>query len=118
MPPFAPLSAPVLFGLVGGVLLVVGCTGLLFAKRRSDPIPTSSEMKLMDYAFIVVLDIVALTGLLMLFLRGTAFMPVIFALHLGAIAAFFVTAPYGKFVHFVYRYLALVKMYVDRKAAS
>lgn len=29
--------------------------------------------------------------------------------HLGVLAGFFATAPYGKFVHFVYRYLALVR---------
>jgi len=30
-------------------------------------------------------------------------------MHLGLVAALFITAPYGKFVHLVYRFLALVK---------
>jgi citrate/tricarballylate utilization protein len=35
-------------------------------------------------------------------------------LHLALIAALFITAPYGKFVHAVYRVLALVKYYVEQ----
>jgi citrate/tricarballylate utilization protein len=34
-------------------------------------------------------------------------------LHLACIAALFVTAPYGKFVHAVYRTLALVRYEIE-----
>ena len=107
-----------LIGIAGNLLLVLGSTGLLFAKRRTDPNPTSPGMKTMDYIFIASLDVVALTGLLTVALRGTAALPIVFAIHLGAIAAFFISAPYGKFVHFVFRYLALVKMHADQKAEA
>ncbi len=34
--------------------------------------------------------------------------------HLGLVAALYVTAPYGKFVHFLYRYLALVRNRIEQ----
>ena len=34
-------------------------------------------------------------------------MPVLLAIHLGVVLALFLTLPYGKFVHGIYRYLAL-----------
>jgi hypothetical protein len=53
--------------------------------------------------------VVALTGLLLLALRSTSVMGLFLAIHLGAVAGFFVTVPYGKPVHAVYRYLALIE---------
>ena len=35
--------------------------------------------------------------------------PLTLALHLGVVLALFVTLPYGKFVHGIYRYLALAR---------
>jgi citrate/tricarballylate utilization protein len=36
-------------------------------------------------------------------------MGVLLDIHLGTVAALFVTLPYGKFAHAVYRYAALVR---------
>jgi len=109
LPPYDIVSAPVLFGIAGGILMVVGCTGLLVLKPQSDPIPTSDRMKAMDYAFLVSLNLAAITGLLTLVLRSSSLMGLVFSIHLAVLAGLFVTAPYGKLVHFVYRFLALVK---------
>ena len=109
MPPFPLWSLPVLFGTAGGVLLIAGTTGLVLLKVRSDPAPASSVMTGMDYTFLVLLDLVAITGMLLLILRGTRLMPPLLVVHLGLLVAFFVTAPYGKFIHFIYRYLALAR---------
>jgi citrate/tricarballylate utilization protein len=109
MPPFPLLSLPVVFGVVGGVLLIAGTTGLVLLKTRSEAEPASSTMTAMDYAFLVLLDLVAITGMLLLILRDTLLMPSVLVVHLGLLVGLFVTAPYGKFVHFVYRYLALAR---------
>lgn len=109
MPPFPLLSLPVFFGVAGGVLLIAGTTGLLFLKTRSDEAPASSSMNALDYAFLVLLDLVAVTGLLLLVLRDTRLMPPMLVVHLGLLAGLFITAPYGKFIHFVYRYVALIR---------
>jgi len=109
MPPFPLLSLPVVFGVAGGVLLIVGTTGLVGLKMRSDAEPTSAVMTAMDYAFLVLLDLVAITGMLLLVLRETRLMPSLLVVHLGLLVGLFITAPYGKFIHFVYRYLALAR---------
>jgi citrate/tricarballylate utilization protein len=109
MPPFPVLSLPVVFGIAGGVLLIIGTTGLVLLKFRSDPEPAAAAMTAMDYAFLSLLDLVAITGLLLLVLRDTRLMPPMLVVHLGLLVGLFVTAPYGKFIHFVYRYLALLR---------
>ncbi len=57
----------------------------------------------------------ALTGMLTLIFRTTMALGTFLVLHLAAIAAFFITAPYGKFVHALYRSLALVRYYLERE---
>jgi citrate/tricarballylate utilization protein len=63
----------------------------------------------------VLLLLVSSTGLLLLALRETAAMGILLAAHLGAVMAFFLTLPYGKFVHAVYRLAALVRFHVERR---
>ena len=109
LPPYPLLSLPVAFGVAGGVLLIAGTTGLLVLRARSDAAPASSVMTALDYAFLVLLDLVAITGMLLLILRESRLMPPMLVVHLGLLVALFITAPYGKFIHFVYRYLALVR---------
>ncbi len=111
--PYPLLSLPVVLGTVGGVLLLVGTIGLLALKWRSDRDPAEARMLAMDVAFLVVLLLAAATGLLLLALRETAAMGLLLAVHLGVIAAFFLTAPYGKLAHAVYRYAALVRNRIE-----
>jgi citrate/tricarballylate utilization protein len=40
------------------------------------------------------------------------------ALHLGVVFALFITLPYGKFVHGLYRYLALVRYARERQTVA
>jgi citrate/tricarballylate utilization protein len=135
-PPYPVLSAPVLLGIAGGAGLVIGCGGLLVLRRqaagaaaaagagaaaagaRADPAlrdPALRDQALEDpalarrgYALLAGLLTLAATGLLTLVLRDTAAFAPMLGVHLAAVAACFAIAPYTKFMHVVYRYLALV----------
>jgi citrate/tricarballylate utilization protein len=113
MPPYSLTSAPVIFGSVGGVALIVGTGGLIYFKLRSDREPAAAGARGMDYVFLVTLGLTALTGMLTLILRATPAMGSVLVLHLACIAALFLTAPYGKFVHAVYRTLAIARYEVE-----
>jgi citrate/tricarballylate utilization protein len=116
LPPYPLLSVPVVFGTAGGVALVVGAVGLLWLKRASDEEPSDDAMREMDAAFLALLGLTAVTGLVVLAVRATAAMPLVLAVHLGLIAGLFLTAPYGKFAHVVYRYAALVRNAIEQRA--
>ena len=65
-----------------------------------------------------MLLLVSATGLALLALRDTAVMGLLLAVHLGFVLAFFVTLPYGKFVHGIYRSQALVKFAREARAPN
>jgi citrate/tricarballylate utilization protein len=68
----------------------------------------------MDYVFLITLGLTALTGILTLILRSTFAMGGILVVHLACIAALFLSAPYGKFVHAVYRTLAILRYEIEQ----
>ncbi len=70
----------------------------------------------MEVAFLVMLFLTSLTGLLLLVLRATPAMPLLLALHLGVVFALFITMPYGKFVHGLYRFAALLRYAKEHRA--
>jgi citrate/tricarballylate utilization protein len=106
--PYAYTSLPVLLGTAGGVGLLIGPAGLLTLRRRRDPALSAAGQRGLDESFIVLLLVTSLTGLALLVLRNQAAMAVLLVIHLGAVLALFVTLPYGKFVHGIYRAAALV----------
>jgi citrate/tricarballylate utilization protein len=114
LPPYALTSGPVIFGTLGGVALVIGTGGLIWFKLQSDPEPAGAGARGMDYVFLVTLGLTALTGMLTLILRSSAAMGTILVLHLAFISALFLTAPYGKFVHGVYRTLAVIRYEIEQ----
>jgi len=113
--PYAWWDLPVLLGTLGGIGLVIGPVGLLVAKRNRDPALADQASTGMDVAFILMLFLTSLTGLALLLLRDTAAMGPLLALHLGVVFALFITMPYGKFVHGLYRFVALVRYARERK---
>jgi citrate/tricarballylate utilization protein len=114
LPPYSLTSAPVIFGSLGGVALILGTGGLIYYKLQSDREPAAPAASGMDYVFLVTLGLTALSGMLTLLLRSTAAMGSILVLHLACIAALFISAPYGKFVHAVYRTLALIRYEMEQ----
>lgn len=115
LPPYAVFSLPVILGTIGGIAMLSGTCGLLYLKSRMDRAPATGRSTAMDIGFLGLLFMVNLTGLILLVLRETAVMGTLLALHLGFVAGLCLTAPYGKFVHAVFRYTALVQNAAEQK---
>ena len=113
--PYPLWSLPVLLGTLGGLGLIVGPAGLLWLRQRRDPDLADRSQSGMDAAFLVLLLLLSVTGLALLAFRESRAMGVLLAVHLGAVLAFFVTMPYGKFVHAMYRFAALVRFHLERR---
>ena len=107
--PYDLLSAPVLLGTIGGVLMVIGAAGLIWLKIIADPEPLVRSALGGEYALLILLLLVALTGLLLLALRGTGAMGITLAVHLGFVLALFLAVPYSKMVHGLFRTAALIR---------
>ncbi|MEO1091803.1 MAG: tricarballylate utilization 4Fe-4S protein TcuB [Pseudomonadota bacterium] len=113
--PYSWYSAPVVLGTIGGVMLTLGTAGLFWLKLEADAEPTAKRRFGMDYAFIALLFWVAVTGLALLFFRHTSAMGWLLAIHLGFVFALFLALPYGKFVHGIYRTMALARDVAERR---
>jgi citrate/tricarballylate utilization protein len=107
--PYAYTSLPVVLGTLGGVGLLVGPAGLWAIRNRRDPASGDPASKSLDVGFILLLILTSLTGLVLLVLRDSALMGTLLLVHLGIVLALFVTLPYGKFVHGLYRAVALIQ---------
>jgi citrate/tricarballylate utilization protein len=107
--PYAYTSLPVVLGTAGGIGLVVGPVGLLAQRARRDPQLADPEQNALDVSFILMLFMTGATGLLLLILRDRPPMPALLLVHLGFVLCLFLTLPYGKFVHGLYRMAALLK---------
>jgi citrate/tricarballylate utilization protein len=116
--PYDLPSLPKLLGAVGGVLLLIGTAGLFHLNLRRHPQHGDAAQKPMDRGFIGLLFFTSLTGLALWGARGTAAMPATLALHLGFVMAFFLTLPYGKFAHGIFRSAALLKWAIEKRLPS
>jgi citrate/tricarballylate utilization protein len=99
--PYGYFSLPVALGTGGGIALVVGTLGLIAMKYHS--------------SFLVLLFLTAASGLALLTGRETAAMSFLLVGHLGIVLALFLTMPYGKFVHAIYRSAALLKYALESR---
>ena len=113
--PYPFWSAPVVLGTLGGIGLLIGPAGLLWLRRRRDPALAASRDGGMDVAFLLLLFLTALSGLVLLVTREWPGMAFVLAVHLAIVMALLLTLPYGKFVHAVYRFAALVRYHLERK---
>ena len=113
--PYALTSLPVLLGTAGGIGLVIGPAGLLWLNLRRDPAHGDTAQRPMDRGFIALLLLTSLTGLALLAWRDTGFMALLLAVHLGVVMALFLTLPYGKFAHGIFRSAALLKFAIEKR---
>ncbi|HVU76874.1 MAG TPA: tricarballylate utilization 4Fe-4S protein TcuB [Gaiellaceae bacterium] len=117
-PPYPVLSVPVVLGTLGGIATLAGCVGFLVIGIRSRGAGKIDDARRLDRSFTVTLLFATLTGLLTLVLRSTSLMGAILIVHLAALGGLYLTFPYSKFVHWVYRYVALVRSHVEAEAPS
>jgi citrate/tricarballylate utilization protein len=57
----------------------------------------------------------SVTGLLLWLIGQTAAMPLMLAVHLGAVMALFLTLPYGKFAHGIFRTASLLRFAIEKR---
>lgn len=113
--PYSFFSLPKLFGILGGIGLLIGPAGLLYLKLKRDPNTADVKQTGMDIAFLVQLWLAGASGLLLMALRDTSWLGVMLVAHLGIIMSLFITMPYGKFVHGLYRLAALCKYALEKR---
>jgi len=113
--PYELTSLPVVLGTLGGIGLIVGPLGLWRLHARRHPLHRDPAQTGVDLALIGLLFFISLTGLALLAWRDTSAMGILLSVHLGFVMAFFLTMPYGKFAHSVYRVAALLKWAIERR---
>jgi len=113
--PYPIFSLPVMLGIVGGIGLLIGPAGLLWLNLRRNPAHGDENQKPMDRGFIALLFLVSASGLALLALRETSALGLMLAIHLGLVMAFFLTMPYSKFAHGIFRSAALLKHAIEKR---
>ncbi|WP_404995139.1 tricarballylate utilization 4Fe-4S protein TcuB [Cupriavidus pauculus] len=113
--PYPVLSLPVILGTAGGVGLLIGPAGLLWLNLKRDVRTMDASQKPMDRGFIALLFLTSASGLALLAARDTGAMATLLAVHLGIVMALFLTLPYGKFAHGIYRSAALLKYHIEKR---
>ncbi|CAG9171631.1 tricarballylate utilization 4Fe-4S protein TcuB [Cupriavidus pampae] len=116
--PYPFFSLPVLLGTAGGIGLLIGPAGLLWLNMRRDPRTMDLEQRPMDRGFIALLLLTSASGLALLAFRDTSAMAALLAIHLGIVMALFLTLPYGKFAHGIFRSAALLKWNIEKRRPS
>ncbi len=113
--PYPVLSLPVILGTLGGIGLILGPLGLLRLHFQRPALHGDRAQRPMDVAFITLLLLTAVTGLALLAWRDTGAMALLLAVHLGVVMALFLTLPYGKFAHGIFRVAALLKFAIEKR---
>jgi citrate/tricarballylate utilization protein len=116
--PYGFTTLPKLLGVTGGVSLIIGATGLLVYHLRRHVLQRAPEQRPMDLGFIGLLLLTSVSGLALALSHGSAALTLLLCLHLGAVMALFLTLPYGKFAHAVFRGAALLKWSIERRQPS
>jgi len=111
--PYPYTSLPVLLGAAGGFGLLVGPLGLAALRQTRDPALGEDESGGLDSLFLALLFLTSLTGLALLVLRHSQVMGLLLIVHLAVVLVLLLTLPYGKFVHGLYRIMALVRYHAE-----
>jgi citrate/tricarballylate utilization protein len=82
---------------------------------RRNPLQGDEHQIPMDRGFIALLLLVSASGLALLAWRETNALGILLAVHLGLVMAFFLTMPYSKFAHGIFRTAALLKYTIEKR---
>ena len=110
--PYPYFSPPVITGTLGGLMLLAGTSGFIFLKF-GQPRAKQMDQWQLDLTLTASLWLIALTGLVLMVLRETNAMPALLVIHLGFVFGFFITMPYSKMVHGLFRFFSLVLYYIE-----
>ena len=116
--PYDFTSLPKILGTVGGISLALGTLGLWRLNLARDPNHGDVQQRPMDRGFIALLFLISVTGLALMLSRNSVAMPSLLALHLGLVMALFLTLPYGKFAHGIFRMASLLRFSVEKRQPS
>ena len=116
--PYDFTSLPKLLGTVGGISLTLGTLWLWRLNLARDSNHGDAQQRPMDRGFIALLFFISVTGLALMLSKDTAAMPILLAVHLGMVMALFLTLPYGKFAHGIFRTAALLRFSVEKRQPS
>ena len=111
-------SLPKILGTVGGISLTLGTLGLWRLNLARDPNHGDVQQRPMDRGFIALLFLISVTGLALMLSKNSVAMPSLLAVHLGLVMALFLTLPYGKFAHGIFRTAALMRFAVEKRQPS
>lgn len=107
--PYSLFSLPKLLGVPGGLMMAVGTIWMVVLKRAADRHVGDENAWGGEMALVLLLCFVAISGLALYGLGGTALMPLLLALHLGSVLSFFLLTPFTKMAHGFYRLAALIR---------
>jgi citrate/tricarballylate utilization protein len=106
--PYALFSLPKVLGIAGGVLMVIGTVGLGWLKVMADPALGARDVRNGEFGFILLLGLVALSGLALYAATGTRFVGTLLAVHLSSVLVLFLLLPFSKMAHGFFRLAALI----------
>jgi citrate/tricarballylate utilization protein len=113
--PYDFTSLPKILGTVGGIALAWGTLGLWRLNLARDPSHGDIQQRPMDRGFIALLFLISVSGLALMLSKNSMAMPSLLALHLGLVMTLFLTLPYGKFAHGIFRMASLLRFSVEKR---
>ncbi|ABE39554.1 Citrate utilization protein B [Rhodopseudomonas palustris BisB5] len=116
--PYPIASLPVMLGLVGGIALTAGSAGLLRLEYTADRQPSNRREARLNVAFLLLLGLVAVSGLAVLAFRSTPAMGLLLVGHLGLVFGMFAALPFTKALHAPFRAAALLRSAIDKQQAA
>ena len=113
--PYGYVSLPKVFGILGGLGLILGPIGLFWIKGKADKNTRGEQNQGMDITFLWLLLATSVTGLGLMLLADTQWVGLTLSTHLGVVMTLFLTMPYGKFIHGFFRLIALVAFAMEQE---